>query len=287
MTNDQILKTVKNTYIDLTRLRTGEIQKFLLIIADAGVQFEEQKLSEFISLKDISESYKEYNYLFVYEKNGKMFVEASNENYADKFNLTRISDKSFLTLLEYVVNTKSVVDAPIFESARKELEGFEFVESEYKPNPEIEIKFLDKNCSIPKYGTSGSAAVDLRANIPNEGVTEGSITIKAGESVMIGTGLAINIKNPNLCATILPRSGLGSKHGIVLGNLVGLIDSDYQGELMISCWNRSSVDYVVYNKDRIAQLAFVPVVQAQFEVVDEFSLTTERGEGGFGHTGVS
>ncbi|MCB1604976.1 MAG: dUTP diphosphatase, partial [Xanthomonadales bacterium] len=133
---------------------------------------------------------------------------------------------------------------------------------------------------LPQYATDGSAGLDLRACI------EEPLNVASRETVLIPTGLAIHIKDNNMAATILPRSGLGHKHGLVLGNLVGLIDSDYQGQLFVSCWNRSDKDYTINRGDRIAQMVFVPVIQAQFEVVEEFN-NSERGEGGFGHSGVA
>ena len=146
----------------------------------------------------------------------------------------------------------------------------------------IDIKILDprvgKEFPLPAYATPGSAGLDLRA------CTDGSITLDAGSTTLIPTGLAIHVADPQLAAVILPRSGLGHKHGIVLGNLVGLIDSDYQGQLMVSVWNRSDQPFVIEAGDRIAQLVFVPVVQAEFTLVEEFT-QTERGEGGFGHSG--
>lgn len=151
------------------------------------------------------------------------------------------------------------------------------------PHP-LQVKILNEKIGneipLPEYATTGSAGLDLRACIDE------TITMKPGESMLIHTGLAIHIANPNLCAMILPRSGLGHKHGIVLGNLVGLIDSDYQGELKISCWNRSNRDFSITPGDRIAQLILVPVVQAQFEVVKEFGDDSKRGVSGFGHTGT-
>lgn len=147
---------------------------------------------------------------------------------------------------------------------------------------QIDLKILDnrigKEFPLPTYATEGSAGLDLRALI-NE-----PLTVKAGETVLIPTGISIYIADPNLAAVILPRSGLGHKNGIVLGNLVGLIDSDYQGPLMVSLWNRSQDDFTVNVGDRIAQLVFVPVVQASFNIVQDFE-QTERGEGGFGHSG--
>lgn len=140
-------------------------------------------------------------------------------------------------------------------------------------NPKIGTDF-----PLPSYATLGSAGLDLRACI------DAPLTVAANSVAMTPTGIAIYMQHANLAATILPRSGLGHKKGIVLGNLVGLIDSDYQGELKISCWNRSQEDYVIQPGDRIAQLVFLPVVKAQFELVEAFE-ATNRGEGGFGHTG--
>ncbi|MFQ1023532.1 dUTP diphosphatase [Avibacterium paragallinarum] len=146
----------------------------------------------------------------------------------------------------------------------------------------IDVKILDPRIGadfpLPSYATEGSAGLDLRAMIDE------SIELQAGETKLVPTGLSIYIADPNLAAMILPRSGLGHKHGIVLGNLVGLIDSDYQGPLMVSMWNRSDQPFKVEVGDRIAQLVFVPVVQAEFNVVTDFA-QTERGEGGFGHSG--
>lgn len=146
----------------------------------------------------------------------------------------------------------------------------------------IQLKILDarvgKELPLPAYATDGSAGLDLRAVLdqPHE--------LKPGETTLIKTGLAIYIADPHLAAVILPRSGLGHKHGIVLGNLVGLIDSDYQGELMVSCWNRGQSTFTINPGERIAQLVFVPVVRAEFEMVAEFH-ATQRGAGGFGSTG--
>lgn len=146
----------------------------------------------------------------------------------------------------------------------------------------IQLKILDPRIGdsipLPTYATSGSAGLDLRVCI-NE-----PLQIAPGETVLLPTGLAIYISDPQIAAVILPRSGLGHKHGIVLGNLVGLIDSDYQGELKISCWNRGVEHFTVQPADRMAQLVFVPVVQATFEVVDTFTQSS-RGDGGFGHSG--
>jgi dUTP diphosphatase len=144
----------------------------------------------------------------------------------------------------------------------------------------VDLKILDNRLHhmMPSYATPGSAGLDLRACI------EHTQTIQPNETVMIPTGMAIHIDNTYYAALILPRSGLGHKHGIVLGNLVGLIDSDYQGQLLVSCWNRSKEAFILNPMERIAQLVIVPVVQAEFHVVDEFT-QSDRGEGGFGSTG--
>ncbi len=131
---------------------------------------------------------------------------------------------------------------------------------------------------LPEYATAGSAGMDLRACIESDQV------VAAGATILIPTGIAIHMRHAQMAAMILPRSGLGHKHGIVLGNLVGLIDSDYQGELKISCWNRGVEDYTITPGERIAQLVFIPVAQVSFNIVQHFE-TTVRGEGGFGHTG--
>jgi len=145
----------------------------------------------------------------------------------------------------------------------------------------IDVKLLDPRMAehLPAYATAGSAGLDLRACIDTP------ITLEPGQAALIPTGLSIHIGDPGLAAMLLPRSGLGHKHGIVLGNLVGLIDSDYQGPLMVSCWNRGATVYVVQPMERIAQMVIVPVVQAQFRVVDSFEASS-RGEGGFGSTGA-
>ena len=146
----------------------------------------------------------------------------------------------------------------------------------------IQLKILDerlgKKIPLPERGTDGSAGVDLRACIEN------SLELRPGACELIPSGLAIYLGDPKLAAMILPRSGLGHKHGIVLGNLVGLIDSDYQGELLISCWNRGSKTFSIQPGERIAQLVVVPVIQAEFEMVEEFT-ESARGKQGFGHTG--
>lgn len=139
---------------------------------------------------------------------------------------------------------------------------------------------LGDTIPLPEYATAGSAGLDLRACISEP------VHIAGGETRLIGSGLAISIHDPGLAAVLLPRSGLGSKHGIVLGNLVGLIDSDYHGEIKIAVWNRSDQSFTVEAGDRICQLVFVPVVQAQFQLVSEFSRDSVRGSGGFGHTGT-
>ena len=146
----------------------------------------------------------------------------------------------------------------------------------------IQVKIMDARLGdtieLPSHATAGSAGMDLRA------CTSDTLALKPGSVELIPTGLAIYIADPGLAAMILPRSGLGHKHGIVLGNLVGLIDSDYQGQLFVSCWNRSDQQYTVEPGERIAQLVIVPVVQAEFNVVSDF-VTSDRAEGGFGSTG--
>ncbi|MDC6168797.1 dUTP diphosphatase [Paucibacter sp. XJ19-41] len=144
----------------------------------------------------------------------------------------------------------------------------------------VDLKVLDARMAeqLPAYATPGSAGLDLRACL------DAAITLEPGQTTLIPTGLAIHIADPGLAALILPRSGLGHKHGIVLGNLVGLIDSDYQGQLMVSCWNRGQSTFVIEPMERIAQLVLVPVVQAAFRRVEDFDASA-RGEGGFGSTG--
>ena len=147
--------------------------------------------------------------------------------------------------------------------------------------PRIAVRLLDERLrdQLPAYASPGSAGMDLRACI------DAPLTLQPGQAELIPTGLSMHIEDRGLCAMLLPRSGLGHKHGVVLGNLVGLIDSDYQGPLMVSCWNRGSAAYTVQPMERIAQMVVVPVVQAQWEVVDSFDATT-RGSGGFGSTGA-
>ncbi len=146
----------------------------------------------------------------------------------------------------------------------------------------VQLKILDDRIGgefpLPEYATSGSAGIDLRACL------DGPVTLEPGQTELIPSGIAIHMEDPGLAATLLPRSGLGHKHGIVLGNLVGLIDSDYQGQVFVSCWNRGHRSFVIQPGERIAQMVFVPVVQAQFEVVEEFT-ASDRGAGGFGSTG--
>jgi len=146
----------------------------------------------------------------------------------------------------------------------------------------IQVKILDarigKEFPLPRYETADAAGLDLRACV------DAPLTIEPGQTQLIPTGISIYIGNPHLAAVILPRSGLGHKHGLVLGNLVGLIDADYQGPLMVSCWNRGHAAYTIEPGDRIAQLVFLPIARAHFEVVEEFHSTT-RGTGGFGHSG--
>ena len=145
----------------------------------------------------------------------------------------------------------------------------------------LDVKILDARLrdAMPAYATPGSAGLDLRACL------DAPLTLQANAWQLVPTGMAIYLNDPSYAALILPRSGLGHKHGIVLGNLVGLIDSDYQGQLMVSAWNRSDVAFTIEPMERIAQLVIVPVVQAQFHLVDEFVQASERGEGGYGATG--
>ena len=145
----------------------------------------------------------------------------------------------------------------------------------------IDVKIIDPrlNNQLPEYATPGSAGLDLRACLAQP------LLLEPNAWQLVPTGIAIHLANPNFAAMILPRSGLGHKHGIVLGNLVGLIDSDYQGQLMVSAWNRSDVAFTIAPMERIAQLVIVPVVQAHFNVVSEFGVASERGEGGYGSTG--
>lgn len=146
----------------------------------------------------------------------------------------------------------------------------------------VQLRILDprigRDFPLPQYATEGSAGVDLRAMV------EGPIELKPGDTQLIPSGVAVYLADPGYAAIVLPRSGLGHKHGIVLGNLVGLIDSDYQGQLFVSCWNRGQTTFTINPGERIAQLVVVPVAQVQFEVVDEF-VATQRGEGGFGSSG--
>ncbi len=151
------------------------------------------------------------------------------------------------------------------------------------PRPTIQLRVLDARLGqefpLPAYATEGSAGVDLRACV------DGNVLLRPGETTLVPTGIAVHMADPGLAAVILPRSGLGHKHGIVLGNLVGLIDSDYQGQVLVSCWNRGSEAFIIEPGARLAQMVFVPVVQVDFEVVEEFA-GSHRGAGGFGHTGV-
>lgn len=147
----------------------------------------------------------------------------------------------------------------------------------------IQLKILDPRIGdsipLPHYATDGSAGLDMRACIDE------AVTIEPGQTELIPTGLAIHIGDPGLAAVLLPRSGLGHKHGLVLGNLTGLIDSDYQGQVFISCWNRGSAGYTIEPAERIAQMVFLPVEQVGFDVVEDFT-ESERGDGGFGHSGT-
>ena len=148
----------------------------------------------------------------------------------------------------------------------------------------IELKILDpkigKSIPLPQIATEGSAGMDMRACIDSE------LNVSPGDTVLVPTGIAMHIADNNLAAVLLPRSGLGHKHGLVLGNLTGLIDSDYQGQIFISCWNRGEKAYKINPGDRIAQMVFIPVEQVKFEVVNDFK-ESDRGEGGFGHSGKS
>lgn len=147
----------------------------------------------------------------------------------------------------------------------------------------IALKILDARIGasfpLPRYGTEGAAGLDMIACLDNP------LVLKPGDTHLIPTGVAIHIGDPGLAAVLLPRSGLGHKHGIVLGNLVGLIDSDYQGQIFVSCWNRGQQAFTIEPGDRIAQMVFVPVVKAEFEIVTDFD-ASQRGSGGFGHTGI-
>ena len=148
----------------------------------------------------------------------------------------------------------------------------------------VELKILDERVGdsipLPHYATGGSAGLDMRACIDEP------LTVEPGETVLVPTGLAIHIGDASIAAVLLPRSGLGHKHGLVLGNLTGLIDSDYQGQVFISCWNRSANSYDVQPGERIAQMVFVPIEQVRFSIVDEFD-DSDRGAGGFGHSGTA
>jgi len=148
----------------------------------------------------------------------------------------------------------------------------------------IPLKILDSrvgdSIALPNYATDGAAGLDMRACIDE------ALTVEPGETVLVPSGLAIHIEDTQLAAVLLPRSGLGHKHGLVLGNLTGLIDSDYQGQIFISCWNRSQKPYEIQPGERIAQMVFVPVEQVKFEIVEEFN-DSGRGEGGFGHSGTA
>ncbi len=146
----------------------------------------------------------------------------------------------------------------------------------------VQLKILDtrigKEFPLPRYATEGAAGLDLIACLDEH------LRIEPGEAQLVPTGIAIHIEDPELAAVLLPRSGLGHKHGIVLGNLVGLIDSDYQGQVLVSCWNRGRERFVIEPGDRVAQMVFVPIARAEFEIVEEFAEST-RGAGGFGHSG--
>jgi dUTP pyrophosphatase len=148
--------------------------------------------------------------------------------------------------------------------------------------PRVQLKILDTRIGnefpLPRYATDGSAGLDLIACLDEH------LSVEPGETHLVPTGIAIHMHDPQLAAVLLPRSGLGHKHGIVLGNLVGLIDSDYQGQVLVSCWNRGKIRFVIEPGDRIAQMVFLPVVRAEFEIVEQFD-ESGRGAGGFGHSG--
>ena len=161
-------------------------------------------------------------------------------------------------------------------------QGTELVEGPVSKGRVIDVRVLDARMSeyLPAYATPGSAGLDLRACL------DAALVLAPGQAQLIPTGLSIHIGDPALCAMLLPRSGLGHKHGIVLGNLVGLIDSDYQGQVMVSCWNRGQAAFTIAPGERIAQMVVVPVVQVRFEVVQEFT-ASDRGAGGFGSSGTT
>lgn len=154
---------------------------------------------------------------------------------------------------------------------------------------DIELKVINKSMGtdfpLPKYETAGAAGLDLRAFFDNGDEIVEQLTIEPNCQAMVGSGIAINIKNKNVASALIPRSGLGAKHGIVLGNLVGLIDSDYQGELKVCLWNRSPNPFTISRGERICQMIFTPIIKARFSVVPEFSEESERGENGFGSSG--
>jgi len=155
---------------------------------------------------------------------------------------------------------------------------------EHRAHRALKVRILDdrvgREFPLPAYATAGSAGLDLRACL------DAPLLLTPGKAELVPTGIAIHLDDPGLAAVILPRSGLGHKHGIVLGNLIGLIDSDYQGQLMVSCWNRGTEPFTVHPGDRIAQLVMVPVIQVELEVVEDFALS-QRAAGGFGHSGRS
>ena len=151
--------------------------------------------------------------------------------------------------------------------------------NKFKVEAKIINKLVGDKIPLPTYATQGAAGMDIRACI------EEPTVVNPGETKVINSGIAVNIYDPGLMAVLVPRSGLGTKQGIVLGNLVGIIDSDYQGEILISIWNRGSESFVIHPGDRLCQLLFVPVVQVEFDIVSQFCVSTERGEGGLGHTG--
>ncbi len=195
-----------------------------------------------------------------------------------------LKDKPFT--VGFAAETRNVIEYAKGKLENKSLLSRQLASSHYNfkkaSMDKLQVKILDdrvgREVPLPEYATSGSAGMDLRACLEKDTV------LAPGATLLVPTGIAIYVENPGYAAMLLPRSGLGHKHGIVLGNLVGLIDSDYQGQLMISCWNRGQSDYTIRVGERIAQMIIVPVVQTRFEIVEEFT-TTQRGAGGFGHTG--
>lgn len=262
---------VKGTYT--TNESVEMVKEFIRECFEQGVEIEELKNNPHMNIDHIVACYMDYDFIYVdvYEGTtidgeGNYFLDATQ----DSGNTPIDEDGNALELCKFenFINTKE--NENMFEVT--------------KANKQVDFKILDQRLvedfELPKYETEGSAGMDLRAMF-----TEGEeLIVTAGETILIPTGISIYVEDPQLCATILPRSGLGHKHGIVLGNLVGLIDSDYQGKLMVSCWNRSDTDFTIKLGERIAQLVFLPVVQVDLNLVESYD-ETDRGEGGFGHSG--